>query len=351
MILWRANICFFEFENSLIVRETALKSQRSTVAVGESWFEESGPGTIAHVLERMLTGENSMKICVFSYSFGRYLMDGRMGLFDVVAKTAQLGFQSIEFMGLNVPVDDPECARLAGQLKTACEDEGLTIVNYSISVADFLRAKGGWQAEVERLKGELNIAAALGAQMVRHDATAGFPEDHNGPTDFPAALDVLADGCRALTQYAEQMGIRTTIENHGYFVQHSTRCEALIKAVDHENFGMLVDIGNFLMADEDLVEAVTRMAPYAVHCHVKDFHIKPIGSADPGDGWLDTAGGGYILGSILGQGDLDVPGCIGALRGAGYDGFVSLEFEGTEDNVSALEIGLGNLRNYVELCQ
>jgi sugar phosphate isomerase/epimerase len=135
-------------------------------------------------------------------------------------------------------------------------------------------------------------------------------------------------------------------ENHGHFYQDSERCEALMKAVNHPNYGALVDIGNFLCADDDPVRAVTRMAPYAFHVHAKDFHIKPL-DADPGQGWFRSRGGTCLRGSIVGHGNVDVPGCLKALREGGYDGFVSIEFEGMEDNKLALEIGLANLRRYL----
>jgi len=130
-------------------------------------------------------------------------------------------------------------------------------------------------------------------------------------------------------------------------VQDSERCEQLTQAVGHDNFGALVDMGNFLCADDDPVSAVTRMAPYAFHCHAKDFHVKPADAADPGKGWFRSRGGAYLRGAIVGHGNVDVPGCIAALTAAGYDGWLSIEFEGMEDNLKALEIGLENLRRYV----
>ena len=50
--------------------------------------------------------------------------------------------------------------------------------------------------------------------------------------------------------------------------------EKLINAVAHPNFGALVDIGNFSCADEYNPASVGIMAPYAIHAHAKDFHIK-----------------------------------------------------------------------------
>ena len=53
-------------------------------------------------------------------------------------------------------------------------------------------------------------------------------------------------------------------------------------------------------------------------------------------------------GAIVGHGNVDVPPCLAALKTAGYDEFLSIEFEGMEDNKLALEIGLENLRRYTK---
>ena len=298
------------------------------------------------VFKRALEMEKAMKIGVSSYSFGSYGSDERLGLFGVIEKAAEMGFDGIEFAGIGVDASGPDALPRAKKVKEACAAVGLPIICYPIG-ADFLRAKGGWKAEVERLKGEVRVTAELGAPVMRHDATGGFPDDHKGAKDFAAALPILADACRTLAEYGATLGVKTSVENHGFFVQDSERCEQLAKAVDHENYGALIDIGNFLCADDDPVSATARMAPYAVHCHAKDFHVKPADAPNPGKGWFKSRGGAYLRGSIVGHGDVNVPGCIAALKAAGYDGWLSIEFEGMEDNLRAIEIGLENLRRYV----
>jgi sugar phosphate isomerase/epimerase len=227
-----------------------------------------------------------MKISVSSYSFQRYLNEGRMNIFDLIKTTAEIGFDGIEFSGLKLPEGETDTAALAAGVKDACAEAGLPIISYTIG-ADFINPPqgGSWQDEVERLKGEVDIAAALGAPRMRHDATGGIKDGNKDLAEFLEVLPVVAGGCRAITEYAADKGIRTMVENHGFLVQDSDRCAVLFDEVNHPNFGWLVDIGNFLCADDDPLRAVTRMAPHAIHAHAKDFHIKP-STADPGDGWF-----------------------------------------------------------------
>ena len=83
--------------------------------------------------------------------------------------------------------------------------------------------------------------------------------------------------------------------------------------------------------------------------HVKDFHIKTGNGPDPGEGFFTTRGGIYLRGAILGHGNVPVLQCLRVLKNAGYDGYVSIEFEGMEDNLSALRIGLDNLKRYISI--
>lgn len=285
---------------------------------------------------------------VSSYSFARYLGSDKLDLLGVVKMAKEIGFDGIEFTALKLPPGETDPLAFAPRVKAACAAAGLPIISYTIG-ADFLspREGGDWKDEVKRLKQELKIASALGADRMRHDGTRGFPAGHPGPADYAAALTILKQGCRTVTEAAADLGIKTMVENHGFFVQASERCQALAEAVNHPNFGLLVDMGNFLCVDEDPVQAVTRTASYALHVHAKDFHTKPA-QTDPGKGWFCTLGKNWIRGSIVGHGNVDVPGCIRALKAAGFKGWFSIEFEGLEDNRQALEIGLENLRRYLQ---
>jgi sugar phosphate isomerase/epimerase len=150
-----------------------------------------------------------------------------------------------------------------------------------------------------------------------------------------------------VTEYAAEKSVITMVENHGFFCQDSERVAALVGAVSHPNFGALVDIGNFTCADEDPAIACGNVAALALHAHAKDFHIKPGGGDNPGKGWFQSRGGNYLRGSIIGHGNVPVRQCLGNLKRAGYDSYVSIEFEGMEDCVEALRIGRENLERLI----
>lgn len=282
-----------------------------------------------------------MKIAVSSYSFSKLMRQNGMTQLDTVKTAAEMGFEGIEFVGI-APHDGSTKTEYALKLREACKEYNLVITNYTVG-ADFLNGcDGDLDKEIARLKTEIDLAEVLGATSVRHDATIG-----RGKLTFDDALPRLAQGCTEVTVYAKAKGIRTMVENHGFFAQDSDRLEKLISAVDDENFGLLCDIGNFLCADESPVLAMSRIAKYAFYAHAKDFVIKSGSEANPGKGFFKTRGGNYLKGTIIGHGNVPVVQCISILNSQGYNGFLAIEFEGMEDNIEALSIGLDNLKNYI----
>lgn len=287
-----------------------------------------------------------MRIGVSSYSFSRLVGSGEMKQVDIIAKTKEIGFDVIEFSTLAVPEGTTKIQH-AKNLRAEADRVGLPIVNYTIG-ANFL-CEAGWQSEVERLKEELEVATILGVKGMRHDATPGFAPSYKGVRSFDAALPMLADGCRAVTENAQKLGIRTMVENHGFFCQDSMRVEKLVTAVNHPNFGLLVDMGNFLCADDQPETAIGRCMPYAFHVHAKDFHVKSGMMPNPGAGWFRSRAGNFLRGSIIGHGDVPILQCLRVMKNAGYDGVLSIEFEGMEPVLDGIKIGHDNLRRYVDM--
>ena len=65
---------------------------------------------------------------------------------------------------------------------------------------------------------------------------------------------------------------------------------------------------------------------------------------DPGRGFNRTRGGHYRRATIFGHGDVPTYQILAAINQSSYDGYVSLEFEGIEDPLMAIEISTENLK-------
>ena len=276
-----------------------------------------------------------MKIGVSSYSFSKYMRETGANYFQICDIAREMGFEGIEFIDLKTEVQPAESVEaLARAVREHCDSIGLPIAAYTVG-ADFIEHEN----EVERLKGQVDIAAILGVKVMRHDVT--------WRRDIPwrEIIDRTAADIREVADYAQSKGVVTCTENHGYVMQDSHRVESLMLAVNHPNYRWLVDMGNFLCADEPPMHALPIAAPYAVHAHAKDFLLK---KEQPSDDWFPTLNGDFLRGTVVGHGVVPVRECVKELRKAGYDGWLSLEFEGMEDNLPALRSGLAYLKKVVE---
>ncbi len=292
-----------------------------------------------------------MKISVSSYSFSSYINDGRMTQLDTVKAAAELGFSGIEFTSLS-PNPSPtkeEKLDYARKIKAEAQKYGISIVAYCIGANLYNETDEENEAALKEVFDEVDIAAELGAPIMRHDVTWGIKFGEK-TVSFDCQLPKIAENARKITEYAAKKGIRTCTENHGFVAQDSDRVERLYNAVGHENYGILVDIGNFACADEDSVAAVSRLAPYAIHVHAKDFYITKFGKKNKKGEGLVTRGCNILRGSVIGEGDIPTEQCIAVIKRAGYDGFVSIEYEGSDDCKKALAKGLSNLKSYI-CCQ
>lgn len=277
-----------------------------------------------------------MQYALSTYSLCAYAEAGILPQLGCIAKAKELGYDAVEICGI-WPHDGSSRLDYAKKLREECERLSMPVVAYATDGNLLCEDR---PAEIKRLCREADIAKLLGAPKMRHDA-AYAP---SRPRSFARYLTELADSCREVTLYAEALGVRTMVENHGQFCQDSDRVELLVNTVDHKNFGLLCDMGNFLDADEDPARACGRIAPYVFHVHAKDFHVKPGIEPYPGEGFYATRAKNWIRGAIVGQGNVPVAQCLDVLMEAGYDGSVTVEFEGLEDPALACRIGLQNLR-------
>lgn len=283
-----------------------------------------------------------MKISVSSYSFMQYIRAGKMTQFETIAKAKELGFDAIEFTTIDGESHE-ERLKNAKKYREEAEKLGMIINAYTIGANLFKEDKAEATEEIERLKKELLVAKELGAPLMRHDVCYTLSKTGNGRS-FDLMLPTIAKNARELTEYAQTLGIKTCSENHGFIAQDSDRVERLYNAVNHENYGLLVDMGNFACADENSATAVSRLAPYAIHAHAKDFIIR---KERFGRCQLETRGCNYIGGVAVGEGDIPVKQCLAILKKAQYEGFLSIEYEGCDDCIDGIKRGLENLKKFL----
>ena len=278
-----------------------------------------------------------MKIGVSTYCFWALIKTGSYSIFDAIEYAKKTGYDSIDFTELRTPSGNSE-AEYAAEIRAACEKAKIEVCSYTVGADFFAEKSGDMTNQVSKLKSCVDTAKILGASMMRHDICWDLAA-HAKNRPWQDLVAAVAEPVREIAEYAAGKGIKTMTENHGVILQTSTHLEALVRAVNHPNYGLLVDIGNFLCADEPGVKAIPKLMPYTFHIHAKDFLFKSGTEPLPDDSWFCTKERNYLRGTILGHGVVSVAQCCEIIKKLGYDGCVTLEYEGLEEPLDAISRG------------
>jgi len=294
-----------------------------------------------------------MKIGLSIYSLYQAIRSGELTELQALDLIADYGADTVELVSFVTPMIEKK--GLLEDIVAKCKERDLEISAYSI-FSDILDRDGKeYEAEMETVKSHIDIASKVGAKIMRSDLTKwGRPPESNVIENYESDLPKLVEICRQFSDYAKPKGITITVENHGTYINGGDRVRRLITAVDRENFRCTLDIGNGLCVDEDPMVTVQTLLPFAAAIHFKDFLIrkdnKACGAGGPAEfkvaDWLTTNYGNYLKGTIVGDGDIDVVRVADYIKRSGYDGAISIEFEGMEECKLASQISLTNVKRY-----
>jgi sugar phosphate isomerase/epimerase len=284
-----------------------------------------------------------MKIGLSTYSLLNAIKAGEMNVLDAIQWIADNGGEHMEIVpyGFTI-VDNPE---LADAVREKAKEAGVELSNYSMPANFVQESEDAFQQEVARVKQHVDLVDRLDMKHMRHDVTAfTIPREQMTIEWFEQNLAHMVRGSRLVADYAARFGITTTIENHGFCVQSSDRVQRVLQAVDRPNFRTTLDVGNFMCVDEASIVGVMKNLPYASLVHVKDFYFRPYDQNPGKEGWFTTSNGNFLRGAIVGHGDLDLRRILKLIKASGYDGYITVEFEGMEDCRIGSKIGMDNLR-------
>ncbi len=281
-----------------------------------------------------------MKFGISTYCLYDKIKTSQMSVLDVIQWIADQSAEHVEIVPAGYDLENN--MELVDAIRRKAEGLNLELSNYAITANFVAGDEQACENEIARVMKHVDIAERLGVKLMRHDV-AFRPAGEMTESHFHRDLDRMADACRRIADYAAQYGITTSVENHGHYIQASERVERLIRCVDRPNFRTTVDIANFMCVDEDPIQACKRNMPFASMVHMKDFYARP-SDFDPGAGWGKSAGGNYLRGAILGHGDIHIREILRIIKSSGYDGFLSLEFEGMEDSLIGTRVGLDNMK-------
>ena len=180
------------------------------------------------------------KISLNAYSFNKPLLSGEMTVPDMLDYAAQTGFEGVDLTGYYfpgypvVPSDEYIYDIKRKAFRLGIEICGTGIRNDLSKVSASER-----EEEKKRIKEWVVVASKLGAQTLRIFAGNNIPE---GYTWEQAAAWISAD-IKECARFAGEHGVVLALQNHNDFLKTADEVEKLLKMIDSQWVGLMLDIG------------------------------------------------------------------------------------------------------------
>jgi len=224
---------------------------------------------------------------------------------QALAHTQTLGLKYWEAYPRHLPMSNVP-GQLAEQ-KALLDGAGVTVMAYGVLP---------FSTNETQARSQFEFAKAIGLKSLSAD-----------PEKTPETFDLL-------DKLVAEYDVAIAIHNHGPGHRYNSIEDVLTMVKDrHPKIGACVDTGHYLRSDVDPVEAIERFGARVFGVHMKD--VKTIKNGDKSSKQF----------KILGEGDLNIVGCLRALKKLDYQYCVALEYEENPDNpLSDIEVCLKNLR-------
>lgn len=217
------------------------------------------------------------------------------------------------------------------EVRAAHDAVGLACPMFCAS-PDFTSPDPGYRAvELERQKGMIAASAALGAGYCRVLSGQRRPE-----ISREEGVAMVVESIESLLPFAADHGVVMIMENHfkdNYWTypefaqKMDIYCE-IVDKIESPWFAVNYDPSNTLLANEDPYELLRRIAHRVVTIHASDRRPKPGVNIGP-EGISDYT---QLIHGEVGTGVIDYDTIFSVLKGAGFDGWVSIE-----DGVNGIE--------------
>lgn len=195
---------------------------------------------------------------------------------------------------------------------------------------------------IEKTKRIIDLAKEFGTNVITTHIGV-IPSDKTEPR-YKVMLDALTE-CGI---YAKENGITLAIETGP---EDAPTLLQFLKDTKG-GVGVNLDPANFVMVTgQDPVKAVELLGEYIVHTHVKDGIM--LKRTDPKIIYDHFATGGiealnvadYFLETPLGEGNVDFPAYIDALKRFGFDGYLTIERETGAKPIEDIKLALNTITN------
>lgn len=208
---------------------------------------------------------NRFKFSLNAYSFNEPLKSGKTNFDEVIEFCAKYSFDAIDMTGYyfpgypEVPTDEYiyHVKRKAHSLGIAISGTG---IRTEFADPDPLKR----EVEIILVKKWIEVAAKLGAPVIRIFTGKTLPQNYT----WNVVAEWITNDIKTCVEYGKQHGVIVAVQNHNDFIKTADQAISIIKSVNNEWFGLVLDTGSFITLDP--YQEVQKTANYAVNWQVKE---------------------------------------------------------------------------------
>lgn len=252
-----------------------------------------------------------IKISMMSYTMSR--QKESFDLREMLKLTAELNLDGIDFVRLH---DTP-----ARELRKMTDDLGIPVVCHTFFASLNHATSAERQPALDAVKEGVEAAVELGAPTVM------IPTPNKGDTfTRDQARSNWIEGLKEAKPIADEAGVTLTVENFPGANSPFVLADDVLHAVNEvPGLKLTFDSGN-AGSGEDPATSFQECSDYVVHAHFKDWYR----SDSPDEGYRQMLDGRYYKSALIGEGVIDHKSVMRAMKAAGYNGCVNIEYEGNE---------------------
>ena len=219
----------------------------------------------AQEAKKSIANHNRFKISLNAYSFNEPLRGGKTNLDAVLEFCARENFDAVDLTGYYFPgYPEVPSDEYIYHLKRKAHTLGLAISGTGIRNEFAEPDKSKRAAEVLFVKKWIDVAAKLGAPVIRIFTGKELPANYS----WQEVADWIVTDIKSCVEYGQQKGVIVAIQNHNDFIKTASQAIDIIKKVNSEWFGLVLDTGSFIT--EDPYNEIRKTAAFAVNWQVKE---------------------------------------------------------------------------------
>lgn len=253
-----------------------------------------------------------MELSLSMWSVHRTVREKGWTVLDFLAFCKEEGINRVELLNVFWKDIEKELPAVLEDLKA----KGIQASSYAVA-NDFAKETPEERAAaLKEITDAIPVAKALGVKVIRV-----FSGNLTESVTYDDALDWIIEGLSKAAAQAQKEGLTLCLENHGKLAGSGVQVKTILDRVGSPALRSTFDTGNFLLVDEQPLNALDVLLNDVAHVHFKDFVQTPEGR------YKSLAGLSYE-GVNLGEGDVELKTIVKRLTDNGYQGAFVLEFEG-----------------------